>query len=1232
MRRIRTLAAALLAALAGLVPALAQSFEESWRTEAERTRRLRGEAASLRPLHRLADSARLARDPREVERALEELASLDGWDPNGRAALLHRLRGQALDGGRLERAAELSRELGTLESYLVIGPFGNTNRQGHETAYPPERQVEPDRRESGVSGAVEWRPLQAGPDGTLALDQAFFPFTKVTAYALALVWSEGEKDAALRFGGDDQLKAWHGEGLLWEDSAAHPARFDQHVVGLRLQPGWNRILFKVSQDEGAWRLTARLTAPEGGALEGVRAAEAGELREALARSENAAPPDGETDVVVSDPAVDLWRRVFGDEEDAGAAADLAAHLTRTHPFDRSLEPDTEQARRAVHLEADRPDFYLVLRDSLRDVDHRRRALEAGVDRAPADVRLRYLLALHYRNSHRPERALEELERIVSLDPGFVVARAERLAVLADLEVPGPSLAGLEALALEHPETPLVRYHLSDLHATRGRDRRAEEELSAYRLFDARNDAVYEQMANLLGRRGDVEGLLALHREAVLLNPLRLTPRLNLARTLEGVGRGEEALETLDEALAICPGQPELLRYRAEYLLLQGRDEEAIADLEAALVSRPGDEGLVERLELLAGASAGFETPYQIDAEGLRRLGGEAAPSEGPAATLLDTTVVRLLPGGASATFRQELTLVRRAEEAGELGTYRILHSPHSERLRVKEARILRADGSVIRAVQRETSYLADPEVRIYYDTRARVIYYPELEDGDLIELSYVLQDLDFSGGPRDDFGLVQPLAGPYPREGTRVVVLAPAGETLGHRVHGLDSAPEPLESREGEERRLEFRFGAAPALLAEPGAPPEVESVPLLLLSSAESWRELGRWYAELIRDSLESDQDIRRTVEELTAGLDDPRAKTEAIYRWVIDRTRYVGLEFGVHRIKPYRVGRTFQRRHGDCKDKAALLVTMLREAGVEGHLALVRTRYAGRVPTDLPSLALFDHVIVRVPSLDLWLDGTVYAHGAEELPWQDRDMPALVIGPEGGTLLTTPAARAETNRTLWDTETELVLDGGQVTVRGSVETTGEAAAGFRERFRQVASPDGVLRSLLQSWFPGAELLDFELRSTELTEPRPGLSYEARLSNPVQGEGDRRSMPMLLDAPLLGTRHSLSERSSDLVLGPPATEEWSHRWILPPGTRPGELPEAVRIESPYGHLEIETGWRPEPDPERRRLDRSGTLTVRARRVLSVDQISAESMEAFRRFCRESDAALSRHLALEVAR
>lgn len=1231
MRRIRTPAVLLLAALAGLQPARAQGLEESWRAEVERVRQLRSGAASLRPLHRLADSVRLARDPGQVERAMEELVSLGGWSPDARAALLHRLRIRVLERGALERASEISRELGTLESFLVIGPFGNTNRQGHETAYPPERGVYPEREERGAAGPVAWRPLRTGADGVLTLDQAFFPFTRVTAYALAVVWSEEEQEAALRFGADDQVRVWLEGRAVFTDPAAHPARFDQHVVGLRLREGWNRLLFKVSQDEGSWRLTSRLTGADGRPLAGVRAAEGEELLEAARGGEGEGATDAGQLPGVSDPATDLWSRVFASEEDAEAAADLASHLTRTHPHDRSLSPDVEQARRALSLAPGRADSYLVLRDALRDADARRRALEEGVAAAPRDVRLRYLLALYYRNHHRPERALEELDRILAEDPGFVVARAERLALLADLEVPGPSLAGLEDLTAENPETPLVHYHLANLHASRGRDRRAEEELERYRLFDARDAAVYDQLTSLLVRRGAVEALLDLHREARRLDPLRLSPRLNLARVLQGLGREEEALAELDEALEICPGQPDLLRHRAEYLLLEGRDEEALRDLEAALAARPGDEDIEERLEILAGSAGGFETPYLVDAEGLRKLGREAPDAEAPATSLLDTTVVRLLPGGAVATFRQELTLVRRAAEVGELSIHRILHNPSSERLRVKEARILRADGTVIRAAQRETSYLADPEVRIYYDTRARVIYYPELEDGDLIELSYVLRDEHFSGGPHDDFGLVQPLAGAYPREGTRVVVLFPGEEVLHHRVHGLDPAPAPEEAIEGEERRLEFRFGPAAEVPAEPGAPPDVERVPLLILSSADSWEELGRWYAELIRDSLESDQEIREVVEELVAGTDGPRARAEAIYRWVIDRTRYVGLEFGVHRIKPYPVARTFQRRHGDCKDKAALMVTMLREAGVEGYLALVRTRYAGRVPTDLPSLALFDHVIVRVPSLDLWLDGTVLAHGPEELPWQDQAMPALVIGPEGGRLTTTPAAPAESSLTRWETETTLVLDGGQVTVRGSVETTGEAAAGFRARFRQVASPDGALRAMLQSWYPGAELLSFELRSTELTEPRPGLAYEARLTNPLLGEAGKLALPILHEPPLLGERHALADREGDLVLGPPAVEEWSQRWLLPPGTRPAELPAPVRLESPFGSLEVELEWRTEADPDIRRDKHAGTLRVSARRELRVDQIGAEDMSEFRRFCRESDAALSRHLSLEVA-
>src|SRR5690606_13765893 len=111
--------------------------------------------------------------------------------------------------------------------------------------------------------------------------------------------------------------------------------------------------------------------------------------------------------------------------------------------------------------------------------------------------------------------------------------------------------------------------------------------------------------------------------------------------------------------------------------------------------------------------------------------------------------------------------------------------------------------------------------------------------------------------------------------------------------------------------------------------------------------------------------------------------------------RTRYVGLEFGIHGYKPYRVPQIIERGFGDCKDKASLLYTMLREAGIDAHIVLVRTRRNGAIPELPASLAVFDHAIAYVPGLDLYIDGTAVYSGMRELPEQDQGVTVLHVWP---------------------------------------------------------------------------------------------------------------------------------------------------------------------------------------------------------------------------------------------
>jgi hypothetical protein len=93
-----------------------------------------------------------------------------------------------------------------------------------------------------------------------------------------------------------------------------------------------------------------------------------------------------------------------------------------------------------------------------------------------------------------------------------------------------------------------------------------------------------------------------------------------------------------------------------------------------------------------------------------------------------------------------------------------------------------------------------------------------------------------------------------------------------------------------------------------------------------------------------------------------------------------------------------------------------------VDSRIVLLRMRSLGAIPSEPASLAVFNHAILYVPSLDWYLDGTAEFHGATELPAADRQASILVVEPNGPSrFTTTPPAAADGNVT--DVRLELSL-----------------------------------------------------------------------------------------------------------------------------------------------------------------------------------------------------------------
>src|SRR5439155_5008122 len=175
-----------------------------------------------------------------------------------------------------------------------------------------------------------------------------------------------------------------------------------------------------------------------------------------------------------------------------------------------------------------------------------------------------------------------------------------------------------------------------------------------------------------------------------------------------------------------------------------------------------------------------------------------------------------------------------------------------------------------------------------------------------------------------------------------------------------------------------------------------------------------ARFYWGLVKDQLRVTDEVRAAAEEAVRGVpgSDEEARIRAVYDFVVSRTRYVGLEFGINSFKPYPVETILSRRFGDCKDKASLMHAMLEALGIDSRLVLLRMKRLGGIETAPASLAVFNHAILFVPKYDLFLDGTAEFHGSGELPADDRGAEVLVVEPGGSSrFLRTPEAQPGAN-----------------------------------------------------------------------------------------------------------------------------------------------------------------------------------------------------------------------------
>ena len=122
-------------------------------------------------------------------------------------------------------------------------------------------------------------------------------------------------------------------------------------------------------------------------------------------------------------------------------------------------------------------------------------------------------------------------------------------------------------------------------------------------------------------------------------------------------------------------------------------------------------------------------------------------------------------------------------------------------------------------------------------------------------------------------------------------------------------------------------------------------------LNGFANWEQMGRWYQGLTNGRFDSSPQIKQKVNTLTSSDPSQLAKMRALAQFVQRDIRYVAIELGIGGWQPHPATEVFAHRYGDCKDKATLMATMLREIGIDSYHVSINTE-RGSVTPDTPQI----------------------------------------------------------------------------------------------------------------------------------------------------------------------------------------------------------------------------------------------------------------------------------------
>lgn len=1183
-----------------------------------------------------------------------------GTDARGEATLLAR---SLADDEGTEAGAKADHALGVVEALSVLGPFRDTGG-GIEAHDGPEQKgaaFAPSGRYSWGSVEVAWRqvPRAFAQASGVPLDVFVAPRKESCTWLATHLSFSGKQAVTVRAAATGQVRlVFDGVDVARDEDVHESLRFDRvaarveaeggdHLLAAKVCSGAldddGMVRLRVTDDSGAWPSGVTESANLAGAMHAKKPA-VHPATTALARA--IVKPGSDVDARL-DAAI---LRTLGGADDLRSprAPGMLAALADAGNLDADrlamagwIAPSGANRSAWLHTAHDRGDA-----ETRAFVD--RRLVERHLEAQLSDWAMASLRGAGLDRAQDPEAAL--LEARVDTSLGTDALRMRALHRLQDVarahpnDAPDAVLDALATLAesLEPAVAATARQELAK-RGYWGADRvrvvaatgtQADVVAAAKRAFaggvEDADDAL--SVAGAVARAGAHEEARALYEKLAAWAPNRAPVWAGLA---EEIGASKSADPTADAALAVAlrrarelePGEA---RYRAEIALrshagsssheTEATDDEkylvpsqvilsrrqgvgpaklATAKNDTALAPDPTAKTAPPRSAVDARAAAASDAPDVAD----RQLYSLRAFVMHP-----DRRVSELVQYGREIVIppRTEDELYENVPVDGEL----------TEILR---ARVHRKDGTEAFPVEEATEN-AQPRIR-----------WPELAAGDVVEVAFRTWTDGPVGGRGDPPFYRLDYAGSlttHPLLYNEDVVDSPADTPIYSAV--VNGKADRVENKTEGGRHVSRWIWDTPVNVPdEPLAPPLSEAVTMFVVSTFKDWNDFRAWYGEAVQGFTDPDAQVRELAAKLTKGKTTREEKLRALFDFVADDIRYVNYVSGEWWL-PNRPQQLLARREGDCDDKALLLITLLKAAGIDAQEVMVQTRMTNEPSLVLArgaAIPLFDHGIAFLPGPGggQYLDATSPQSRLGPLPSMDARAVALRMdGPADPVHLPSSSPDDHGVDATW---TITLAPDGSASLQGDEHATGDDAFWMRTYLTEPgARAQWVEDRLVGPWFPTVDVdkkVDFR---GDLPRGAADVTWRAKSDGLARREGNELVVPLSPAQPMASQIAPLVKRALPVWLPPymaPRKESRTIRVVAPPGWRFEALPQGGDENGgPFGRAHIDVS-----------RDPHGGQAILVHRTTVFDQsnIAVEEYPKWRAWVQRVDALMHKAVRLEPA-